>query len=63
MVHSQSAESNSFEQHFPVSIEIQLLGGLGKEERTTANLCTPGTFVMYKEKLDYNHCISSQSST
>lgn len=38
MIHSQSAKSNAFEQHFPVSLEIQLLGGLNKGERTTANL-------------------------
>ena len=29
MLHSQSAESNSHGQFFPVSIEIQFLGGLG----------------------------------
>ena len=30
MLHSQSAESNDYGQYFPVSIEIQLLGGLGE---------------------------------
>jgi hypothetical protein len=63
MFHSQSAESNAFEQHFPVSIELQLLGGLNRGNRTTANLCTPGTAVIYEGKLDFTHCISSQSKT
>ena len=63
MFHSQSARSNAFEQHFPVSLEIQLLGGLGVNERTTANLCTPGTAVYFKDKLDFTHCISSESKT
>lgn len=64
MVHSQSAQSNDFEQDFPVSIELQLLGGLedGKE-RTTGNMCSPGTNVVYKGQLDETHCISSNSKT
>lgn len=63
MIHSQSAKSNAFEQHFPVSLEIQLLGGLNKGVRTTANLCTPGTAVYFNGKLDYTHCITSESKT
>ena len=63
MLHSQSAKSNDIDQDFPVSIEIQLLGGLGKGPRTTGNLCTPGTQVVYKDKLDFTHCISSNSRT
>ncbi len=63
MFHSQSAASNAFEQHFPVSVEIQLLGGLGQGNRTTANICTPGTAVVLKDTVDYRHCISSSSKT
>ena len=63
MIHSQSAKSNAIEQHFPVSLEIQLLGGLNNGERTTANLCTPGTAVYFNAKLDYTHCITSESKT
>ena len=51
------------DQTFPVSLELQLLGGLGKGERHTGNLCTPGTQVYYHEKLDPNHCIDSDSKT
>ena len=63
MLHSQSAASNSKGQDFPVSLELQLLGGLGKGERHTANLCTPGTEVMINGKLNTNHCIDSWSKT
>ena len=35
------------DQDFPISLEIQLLGGLGQGPRTTANLCTPGSHVVY----------------
>lgn len=40
MIHSQSARSMAREQDFPISIEVQLLGGLGDGPRSTANLCT-----------------------
>ena len=63
MIHSQSPESNDFSQSFPVSIEVQLLGGLSKGERPTGNLCTPGTAVTMNEKINYNHCILSNSKT
>ena len=64
MVHSQSAESNTYEQHFPVSIEVQLLGGLSNgKERNTANLCSPGTAVERFGEIDYKHCINSSSKT
>ncbi len=64
MIHSQSAASNGFNQEFPTSIEIQLLGGLedGKE-RPTANLCTPMTAVEMNGDVTYDHCINSSSKT
>jgi hypothetical protein len=63
MFHSQSAESLSFDQDFPVSLEMQLLGGLGTETRHTGNLCTPGTYVYINEKVRMEHCIDSKSKT
>lgn len=63
MLHSQSAESNEYGQHFPVSVELQLLGGLNKGTRTTANVCTPGTAVEMGDTVNYNHCINSTSKT
>lgn len=64
MFHSQAAESNEFTQHFPVSVELQLLGGLSDgKPRPTGNVCTPGTAVVMGDSINYNHCISSSSPT
>lgn len=63
MVHGQSPESMGKDQDFPISIEVQLLGGSGSGERTTANLCTPGTEVFIDNNLITDHCISSSSET
>lgn len=63
MLHSQSAESVGFDQHFPVSVELQLLGGLNEGERHTCNLCTPGTMVEMDGKVTRQHCIDSDSET
>ncbi|MDP6717797.1 MAG: DUF1080 domain-containing protein, partial [Pirellulaceae bacterium] len=46
MVHGQSPQSMAKDQKFPVSIEVQLLGGNGVDNRNTGNLCTPGTNVV-----------------
>jgi len=52
------------DQSFPVSIEVQLLGGLSDgKPRTTANLCTPGTNVVMNGKLHTPHCTNSTSKT
>lgn len=63
MVHSQSPESMGKDQNFPISIEVQLLGGLGQGPRATANLCTPGTHVVMDGKLLTRHCTTSTSKT
>lgn len=63
MMHSQSAQSLIKDQAFPVSLEFQLLGGLGKGPRTTGNLCTPGTYVEMNAKDNFTHCINSSSHT
>ena len=63
MLHCQSPESMRKEQNFPVSIEVQLLGGNGKDKRSTANLCTPGTHIVMDGKLVTRHCNSSKSKT
>ena len=59
MIHGQSAESMKKDQDFPNSIEVQLLGG--EKDRTTANLCTPGTHVVMDGELVKRHCINSKS--
>ncbi|HCY42082.1 MAG TPA: DUF1080 domain-containing protein [Prolixibacteraceae bacterium] len=63
MIHGQSAESMDLNQDFPVSIEVQLLGGNGTDERSTLNLCTPGTNVVLNDSLWTQHCTNSRSKT
>jgi hypothetical protein len=63
MLHCQSPESMGLKQDFPISIEVQLLGGRAEGNRTTANLCTPGTNVVMNEKLITAHCVNSNSET
>lgn len=63
MIHGQSAESMGLDQDFPISIEVQLLGGTGEGERPTANLCTPGTHVEMNGQLFTGHCVNSSSKT
>jgi hypothetical protein len=51
-------------QDFPISIEVQLLGGLSDgKPRSTANLCTPGSNVVMNGKLHTPHCTNSTSKT
>lgn len=64
MAASQSAESMGLDQDFPISLEVQLLGGLGDgKPRSTGNLCTPGTNVHFGDSLVTTHCINSTSRT
>lgn len=63
MVHGQLPQTMEKDQDFPVSIEVQFLGGDGTNPRSTANLCTPGTNVVYEGKLLLDHCINSTSAT
>lgn len=63
MIHSQSAESMTVDQDFPISIELQFLGAAGQEDRATANLATPGTHVVMNDTLVTTHQIWSSSAT
>jgi len=64
MLHSPAPSTMLKDQDFPISIEVQLLGGLGDgKPRTTANLCTPGTHVVMDGRLRTEHCITSTSET
>lgn len=63
MIHCQNPATMGRNQDFPVSIEVQLLGGDSKGERSTCNLCTPGTHVEMNGKLFTPHCINSSSKT
>ena len=46
-----------------VLVEVQFLGGDGKNKRTTGNLCTPGTNVVMRGELVTRHCTDSSSET
>jgi hypothetical protein len=64
MLHSPAPQTMLKDQDFPISIEVQLLGGLGDgKPRSTANLCTPGTNVVMDGALVTRHCINSKSKT
>ena len=63
MIHSQHVDSMRKDQEFPVSIEVQFLGGGEKGERHTGNVCTPGTHIVMDGKLITQHCIDSKSKT
>jgi len=63
MLHCQDPSSLGLNQDFPISLELQLLGGDGENERTNANLCTPGTNVVIGDSLFTPHCINSTSKT
>jgi hypothetical protein len=64
MFHSQDPHTMPKEQNWPISIEFQLLGGLGDgKPRATGNMCSPGTEVVYQGKMDPRHCIPSMSKT
>ena len=65
MLHGQAPQTMLKDQDFPISIEGQLLGGDGTNERTTSNLCTPGTNVVMEKdgELFTPHCTNSTSKT
>jgi hypothetical protein len=64
MLHAPNPKTMMKDQDFPISIEVQLLGGLSNgKPRTTANLCTPGTNVVMNGALVTRHCTNSTSKT
>jgi len=64
MIHSPAPQTMMKDQDFPISIEVQLLGGLSNgKPRSTANLCTPGTNVVMNGVLFTPHCTNSKSKT
>ncbi len=64
MFHSQDPRSMPKEQNWPISVEMQFLGGLGDgEPRPTGNMCSPGTDIVYQGKMYDSHCLSSTSKT
>jgi hypothetical protein len=63
MFHCQDPKTMRKDQEFPVSIEAQLLGGNGKDDRPTMNVCSPGTHIVMGGKLITRHCNPSKAKT
>ena len=63
MLHAQDPYTMDLNQNFPVSVEAQMLGGDGEHERTTGNVCSPGTEVFIDGDMSPHHCINSTSKT
>jgi hypothetical protein len=64
MLHSPHPRTMLKDQDFPIALEVQLLGGAGDgRPRTTGNLCTPGSHVVYNGQLHTAHCTNSTSKT
>jgi len=64
MLHSPHPRTMLKDQDFPISLEVQLLGGLSDgKPRPTANLCTPGSNVFMNGVLHTQHCTNSTSRT
>ena len=64
MLHCQKPATMLKNQDFPISIEVQLLGGLGDgKPRPTANVCTPGSNIVMSGQLHTQHCTNSSSQT
>lgn len=63
MLHGQTPQSMSLDQNFPVSVEAQFLGGNGRDQRHTLNVCTPGTHIVIGDQLIRRHCTDSSSET
>lgn len=63
MFHCQPPKTMRKDQEFPVSVEFQFLGGLGKGDRPTGSVCTPGTNIVIGKELITRHCTTSKSKT
>ncbi len=63
MIHCQAPETMGKNQDFPISVEVQLLGGGPAGERSTANVCTPGTEIFRNGEMVKTHCVNSASQT
>ena len=64
MFHSQDPHTMPKEQDWPISVEMQFLGGLGDgKPRSTGNMCSPGTEIVYDGRMYGSHCLHSTSKT
>jgi len=64
MLFAQDPHTMPRDQDFPISVEMQLLAGLGDgSPRPTANMCSPGTDVSMGGRPVVDHCVNSTSRT
>lgn len=64
MLHAQDPRTMPRDQDFPISVEMQFLGGLGDgRPRPTGNMCSPGTEVDMNGEQVAAHCVNSSSQT
>lgn len=64
MLHAQDPATMLRDQNWPISVEMQFLGGLSDgAPRSTGNMCSPGTDVVFEGRIDPRHCIGSTSKT
>jgi len=64
MIHARDPSTMPPQQDFPISLEAQFLGGLSDgKPRPTANMCSPGTHIVYQGQFTEEHCIPSKSAT
>ena len=54
--HCQAPESLKLDQPFPICLEYNLLGGNGKDERPTGDICCSGTLVLIDGKRNSSYC-------
>ena len=54
--HCQSPETVAIDQPFPVCLEYNLLGGNGKDERPTGEICASGMYVEIDGKRNTAYC-------
>jgi hypothetical protein len=64
MFHSQEPKTILKEQDWPISVEYQILADAGDgNQRSTGNMCSPGTEVFFEGEKYPQHCINSSSKT
>lgn len=64
MFHSQDPRSILKEQNWPIAVEMQFLAGLGDgKPRSTGNMCSPGTHIVYNGELTEKHIVQSSAAT
>jgi hypothetical protein len=57
-------EAGHCARSFPISIEAQFLGGNSDgKPRSTVNMCSPGTDIVYQGTIYPDHCLNSTSPT